>query len=735
MTSLVTWHQTNHLVEGRKRALFLSTFFLAVNLMANGEERLTTEQQPVIDMYHGSKVIDNYRWLENGDDAAVRRWSDLQNADARRVLDKLPHVNLLRRELKKIMAAETVRLSDLEYRAGKLFAIKRQPPRQQPMLVVMDSPDDPDSARVVLDPNVLDPKGATSIDWYVPSPSGALVAVSLSKSGTESGDVHVIETETGNRKFEVIPRVNGGTAGGDVAWLPDELGFFYTRYPRAGERDEADLDFFQQLYLHKNGTPTAEDRYELGKELPRIAEIKMQMQMSTGRLLATVQNGDGGQFALFMRNADGGWRQFSSFGDGMVQAVFGHGDEIYVVSRDRAPRGEILRIPAGSLDVGKARRVVPENEDTIVTDFWDKPTVLPTATRLYVTYQLGGPSEVRVFDLDGAPQNGPQQPVVSAVRDLTPLTGDDVLFEVESFVAPGAYYRFSPRTMKSEKSALAESSPVKFDDIEVRREFAVSKDGTKVPVSILARKGTKRDGSNPCLVTGYGGYGICIMPGFRAGLRVLFDRGFIYAVANLRGGGEYGETWHQQGNLTEKQNVFDDFAAVLRHMIGRGYTSPESLAITGGSNGGLLMGATMTQHPDLIKCVVSHVGIYDMLRVELAPNGSFNIPEFGTVKNADHFRAMRAYSPYHNVSDGIAYPAAMFLTGANDPRVDPMHSRKMTARLQAASNSGTPVLLRTSANTGHGGGTSLNERIEQAVDVYAFLFHQLGIEVGPDTSD
>jgi prolyl oligopeptidase len=240
-------------------------------------------------------------------------------------------------------------------------------------------------------------------------------------------------------------------------------------------------------------------------------------------------------------------------------------------------------------------------------------------------------------------------------------------------------------------------------------------------------KGTKRDGSRPALVTGYGGYGVNLSPSFSATRRVLLDQGIVCAVANLRGGGEYGEAWHLQGNLTNKQNVFDDFAAVLQMMIDRGYTSREKLAIEGGSNGGLLMGAAFTQHPDLMKAVVSHVGIYDMLRVERSANGVFNIAEFGTVKDPGQFRALHAYSPYHHVGDGVRYPSILFLTGANDPRVDPMQSRKMTARLQAASSSDVPVLLRTSANSGHGAGTGLSERIEQTVDVFAFLFDQLGI--------
>jgi prolyl oligopeptidase len=259
--------------------------------------------------------------------------------------------------------------------------------------------------------------------------------------------------------------------------------------------------------------------------------------------------------------------------------------------------------------------------------------------------------------------------------------------------------------------------------------MATSKDGTKVPLNILRPRSA--EGAGPLVLYGYGGYGINLTPRFRASGKVLLEQGVTYVVANIRGGGEFGESWHLAGNLTNKQNVFDDFYAAARYLIDNGYTTSGQLAIMGGSNGGLLMGATMTQHPDLMKCVVSSVGIYDMLRVELSPNGSFNIPEFGTVKNRDHFSAMRAYSPFHNVVDGTEYPATIFFTGANDPRVDPMQSRKMTARLQAASPKGPPILLRTSANSGHGGDTGLSQRIEEAVDVNAFLFHHLGVNYQP----
>ncbi|HKB05143.1 MAG TPA: prolyl oligopeptidase family serine peptidase [Gemmataceae bacterium] len=687
-----------------------------------------TPKQPVTDTYHGVEVFDPYRWLEDGSDKAVQAWSDAQNAHARAYLDKLPGREPIRQKVKAILAFQSTTHGALQYRPGKLFAMKRQPPKEQSFLVVMPGPDKPDEARVIVDPTILDPKAKTAIDWYVPSPDGSFVAVSLSKMGSESGDVHVYETATGKELYEVIPRVQNGTAGGDLAWAPDGKGFYYTRYPRGDERPAEDRDFYQHLYFHVLGTPTEKDRYELGKELPRIAEIRPTMHDATGRLLVTVQNGDGGEFAFFLREPDGTYRQFSTFKDRLIQATFGPAGDVFTVSREGAPKGKILRLGT-DLDFKSARVVVPQGNDTIVTDFYGKPTVVATETRLFVTYQLGGPSEIRVFDLDGKPQPGPGRPPVSAAGALTPLSGDGIIFAGSSFVESGNQYVFRARTRETVKTPLAGKPPVTFEDVRVEREYAIGKDGTRVPVNMLIPKGVERDGKAPCVITGYGGFGISIEPHVSSTWRVLLDHGMVVAVANLRGGAEFGEAWHDAGRMTRKQSVFDDFAAACRHLIDRKYTSADRLAIEGGSNGGLLMGATLTQHPDLMKAVVSHVGIYDMLRVELSSNGAFNVPEFGTVKDPDQFKALYAYSPYHRVKDGVKYPATLFLTGANDPRVDPMQSRKMVARLQAATGGDAPILLRTSADTGHGAGTGLSARVEQVTDVHSFLFAQLGIEV------
>ncbi|MGE3315861.1 MAG: prolyl oligopeptidase family protein [Planctomycetaceae bacterium] len=688
-----------------------------------------TRKLPVEDTYHGVTIRDDFRWLENGNDTNVQTWSDAQNAFARAWLDRLPATDALRARVTAIMSAKTIGYSELAYRKNRLFAIKREPPKQQPFLVVMPLVK-PDEARVLVDPNQIDPSGSTAIDWYVPSPDGKRVAVSLSRGGTESGDVTIFDVETGKSIFEVVPRVNSGTAGGDLAWGLDGNGFYYTRHPLDGERPPEDLGFFQQIYFHQLGTPTATDRYELGKDFPRVAEIQFEMHSQSGTLLATVQDGDGGEFALYLRSSQGEWNRLSIFKDQIVQATFGKDNTLSLVSNVDAPRGRILRLSLSNPDVSRAEVIVPEGDDTIVTSFHSGAgSVQVTDSRLYILYQRGGPSELRVFDLAGKPLAAPKQLPVSSVGGLTRLDGDDVLFSNTSFVSAPAYYQYSARNGRTEKTGLATASPVDLSNVEVVREFATSKDGTRVPVNILFAKGMKRDGRNPALLTGYGGYGISLSPQFSAVRKVLLEQGFVYAVANIRGGGEFGEEWHRQGNLTNKQNVFDDFAAAMNHLVEEGYTSPDKLAIEGGSNGGLLVGALATQHPDRMRAVVAHVGIFDMLRVELSPNGVFNIPEFGTVKDPDQFRALYAYSPYHRVKDGAKYPAMLFLTGANDPRVDAMQSRKMVARLQDANASSEPILLRTSSNTGHGGDSPLSARIEQTVDVYSFLVDRLGVKL------
>jgi prolyl oligopeptidase len=436
-------------------------------------------------------VVDNYRWLEDWSNKDVQVWSEAQNAYARSVLDKLPGVAQLREKLTRIMAAKRTTHGSLTLRGNQLFALRNQPPKQQPFLIVMPFPGQPNEARVLVDPNEMDKKAHVAIDWFVPSPDGKLVAVSLSKGGSESGDVHVFDVASGKQVDVVIPRVQNGTAAGNLAWSADGKGFYYTRYPRGNERPSADMDFFQQLYFHELGTAGEKDRYEIGKEFPRIAEVQAQVEPRTGRVLVTVQNGDSGEFAMYLRSTDGTWMQFADFKDRLVQAAFGPDGDIYAVSRQGAPRGKIVKLSGEHPDQSKATVVVPEGKDTIVTSFYLPPgqqTLLPTATRLYVTYQLGGPSALHAFTLDGKPAPAPKQPEVASVGALAPAGGDNILFSIGSYTQAGDSYLYKAKAKETHKLGLNSPPVVDFSDIEVVRDFATSKDGTKVPVNILMRK-------------------------------------------------------------------------------------------------------------------------------------------------------------------------------------------------------------------------------------------------------
>ncbi len=680
-----------------------------------------TAKRPVVTEYQGVKVSDDYAWLENSQDPEVKAWSDAQNAFTRKYIDGLEARPAIKQRIGQLLAASPSYF-DLKWRAGVYFVMEELPPKQQPFLMALKSPDDLASARVLVDPNVIDPTGKTTIDMYVPSRDGKLVAVSLSKGGTEAGDFHVYEVATGKELPDVISHAYGGTASGSVTWSGDGTGLFYTRYPRAGERPPADMDFFQQVWFHKLGTKPEADTYAIGKDFPRIVEVELDTSPDGKLVLARAANGDGGQFAFYLRAPDGKWTQVSTYADKMTQGKFASDGSLLLLTNS-APRGKIVRLSPATAPLASAQVIVPESDVTI-THF------VATKTRLFVVDLAGGPSDVRVFALGakGAlPLASPTILPVSQVSEVEQVGPDDVLFRNETYVDPPAYYKYTAATSKVARTALVKTSAADMSDTEVVREMCTSKDGTKVPVNILRKKDATLNGALPTLLTGYGGYSVNRSPKFRPLNRLWLEQGGVFAEANLRGGGEYGEAWHKAGSLLAKQNVFDDMLACAKQLVVDRYTSIDKLAIIGGSNGGLLMGAELTQFPKLFRAVVSFVGIYDMLHVENTPNGAFNVTEYGSVKDPDQFQALYAYSPFHKVKDHTAYPAVLFLTGANDPRVDPYHSRKMTARLQAATSSGHPVLLRTSSDTGHGMGSPLSAEIDENADVYAFLFKELGV--------
>jgi prolyl oligopeptidase len=710
--------------------------------------------QPVTNVYHGVAVVDDYQWLEDANAPAVREWTRRQNERTDAYFARLPYRDGIAQQLAQLRGEESARYFDLQERKGRIFALRFKPPAQQPVLVRLSSLAAPALWRTVFDPNAYNTKGTTAIDWYVPSPDGRVVAISLSEGGSEQGTLHFFEVDTGRPLADEIPRVQFPTGGGSAAWTADGSGIFYTRYPHQGERPEEDLDFYQQVWFHRLGTPVADDQYVIGRGFPRIAEVALDASDDGQWILASVANGDGGDFAHYLRDAAGQWKQLTRFEDGIKLVKFGRDGALYLLSRKDAPRGKVLRLPlavvVGQASPLPARRLaaagtegetpsaaagtaaplsnlrsatvaVPESRG-VVEDF------APCDHGLYVTDLLGGPSELLYYGRGNTRQRRIPILPVSSVSGLVSWHGDELLFGNVSYLKPFAWYTYDPAAQAVRRTALYMTSPVDFDDIHVVREFATSKDGTKVPLNILCKKGLNRDGRNPTLLYGYGGYGVSLTPGFDSTRRIWFDAGGVYVVANLRGGGEYGEQWHKAGNLTHKQHVFDDFIAAAEYLLKHRYTNPSELAVQGGSNGGLLMGAFLTQRPELARAVVSQVGIYDMLRVEMDSNGQFNVTEFGTVKDPEQFKALYAYSPYHHVRDGVKYPAVLLTTGANDGRVNPAQSRKMAARLQAATGSDLPILFHCTASAGHGIGTSLKDRIAEQANILAFLFDQLGVD-------
>lgn len=707
---------------------------IAFNFRAHGLDTAVpaSPQRVVIDSYHGIEVPDPYRWLEDPKAPEVEAWVSAQDARTRRYLDGLPLREPIYQQLFRQIAATSSAYSDLYAKGGRIFALYNQPPKQQPMIAVLTPALDARNPRIIVDPNVINPKGTTAIDWFVPSPNGKLVAVSLSEDGSEDGTLHLFDAASGAQLPEQIVRVQYPTAGGSLAWRADSTGFWYTRYPGA-ERPAADRHFYQQIYFHRLGEDPAKDAYVAGKDFPKLAEIQLDNRYDPDRVIVSVANGDGGEFSYYSITPAGTVTKITDFADRIVAVTSGPDHTLYLVSKKGAPRGQLLKLAPGVSELSRAELIVPESDAVIQGggEFGGEPVVV-TPDLLYVREITGGPSRVAVFDHAGKPRGLLPLPGIAAVAEVEPVGDGTLLYSVQTYLRPPYFCRYEERTTHAAETALAQTSPATFEDTEVVREMARSKDGTAIPLNIVRRKGTKLDGTAPVLLTGYGGYSVNLEPKFLGPSgRLWLDGGGVFVIANLRGGGEFGEQWHEQGALTHKQNVFDDFLAAAHYLIDHGYTTPSRLAIQGASNGGLLMGAVLTQHPELFRAVVSRVGIYDMLRVELDPNGAFNTTEFGSTRDALQFAALYAYSPYHHVVPGTAYPAIFMATGATDGRVNPAHSRKMIARLQAATSSKNPIYLSVNAHAGHGIGSALSIRVGQMADGYAFLFDQLGMSLPP----
>jgi prolyl oligopeptidase len=679
-----------------------------------------TTTQPVTDSFGSVTVRDDYRWLEQLNDPKVKAWAETQNERSQKFLNALPGRAELAAQIKKLITATPPSLALIQVVANKIFALKVDPAKQQPFVVVVNSEDDPSSEKAVCDPNAIDQSGKTAIDWFVPSPDGKTVAVSLSKNGTEDGDLCFFDVETGKQLSDVIKHVQFPTGGGSAAWTKDSTAVFYTRYPRAGERPDEDLHFYMQVYLHKLGSPESEDAYAIGKEFPKIGEVALQSNADSDYIVATVANGDGGDYAHFVYGPDKSWHQITKFEDQIKTGVLGFGSAFYAISLQDAPHGKIVKFALET--PGATPQVVVSAGDGVIQK------LVVTTDRIVVQTLVGGPSGLDSYSLDGSDHKNLPLPPISNVADLG--AGKNlVLAEIGSYTELAKWFKYDTDNNQLAATKLSLEAQVNFADLEVTRDFAVSKDGTKVPLNIVHKKGISLDGSHPTILYGYGGFGLSEVPKARLAYRAWYDLGGIFVDANIRGGGEYGEAWHKGGNLTNKQNCFDDFAACAQYLLGHKYTSTSKLGMLGGSNGGLLMGAMITQHPNLMRAVVSEVGVYDCLRDEFWPNGAFLTTEYGSVKDPVQLKALLGYSPYQHVVDGTKYPAILMTAGLNDGRVAPYNSFKFTARLQAAAAPGNPILLRVNS-FGHGIGSSLDQRVADETDTFSFFAYELGVEPG-----
>jgi prolyl oligopeptidase len=663
----------------------------------------------VADVLHGVRVPDPCRWLEDGDSPEVQAWTEAQGRHTREVLDAVPGIQELRRRLTQLFSIGTV--SAPWVRRGRYFREHREGSEEQPRLLVRDGLHGPD--RVLLDPALEARDAAVALDWYYPSPDGRLVACGLSEGGSEKSVLRIREVETGRDLPGLIPH----TRACSLEWRPDASGFFYTRYPDPGSVAPGEENYGRRVFEHALGRDWQEDPLVFEAREP---EDWPSVHLSPdARFLAVSVSKGWTRTDVYLRDlsSTAGFVALVE-GEDALYGVALRNDRLYLLTNSGAPRFRLLGVDPHHPEA--RTELIPEGDDVL-------EGIELVGDRIVVQRLRDASSRVTLHDLEGRLVGEVELPDLGSVAGLTgEWNGSEVFLGFSSYTVPPLVIRVALPEGAAEIWASVDAK-VPADAFRVDFVRYHSPDGAAVSMFLVSGKDRPSDGRGPGVLTGYGGFNVSLTPAFGRGLIHFLESGGLYAVAHLRGGGEYGEAWHRAGMLGNKQNTFDDFIAAAEWLVARGHVAPERLAILGGSNGGLLVGAALTQRPELFRAVVCQVPLLDMLRYHLFRIARLWIPEYGSPEDPEAFRWLLAYSPYHHVEDGTPYPAVLLTTGESDSRVDPMHARKMAARLQAASSSDRPVLLRVEGRAGHGQGKPLSKVVEEWTDVWAFVGSELGM--------
>ena len=675
-----------------------------------------------VDDYHGVKVADPYRWLEDLDSEETRQWVEAENKLTFSFLNSIPERAGIRDRLTKLWDYEKYGVPFKE--GNRYFYTRNSGLQNQSVLYTVDTLDA--QPQEVLDPNVLSADGTVAVSGMEASHDGKLLAYSLSASGSDWQEWKVRDVATGKDLSDDLKWVKFS----GVSWTRDGKGFFYSRYDEPKSETLKATNYFQKIYYHKLGTPQAED--VLVYERPDQKEWLFAGSVTEdgNYLIINVSEGTDVKSRIYYKDLnakDAPVVKLLDDFDAAYTFVGNEGTRFWFQTDLQASRGKVIEIDVAKPERSNWKVIVPESKETL------QGTTLVNH-KFVLNYLKDAYTQVKIYDTTGKFVNEIAFPGIGTAEGFGGKASDkETFYAFTGFTTPTTIYRYDFTTGKS---TIFRQPKVDFNpnDFETKQVFYTSKDGTKVPMFITYKKGLKLDGNNPTYLYGYGGFNISLTPGFSVGNLVWMEMGGVYAQPNLRGGGEYGEEWHQAGTKLKKQNVFDDFIAAAEWLISNKYTSTPKLAIGGGSNGGLLVGAALTQRPDLFGAAIPAVGVMDMLRFQLFTIGWAWVSDYGSSANPDEFKALYAYSPLHNIKPGTSYPPTLITTADHDDRVWPGHSFKFAATLQAAQAGDAPILIRIETKAGHGAGKPTSKLIDEVADRWAFLVKTLATKGTRDTS-